>query len=126
MSDRLDGQVALVTGGGRGIGRLVAAELADAGARVALTGRTREQVEDAAGEIGALGIVGDVSLEEDVARFVAQGRTGKGLANQMRADGYDGEGRVSTVARQQARASANRRALIGSRNPELFHLPIQH
>jgi len=72
VSDRLDGQVALVTGGGRGIGRLVAAELADAGARVALTGRTREQVEDAAGEIGALGIVGDVSLEEDVARFVAE------------------------------------------------------
>jgi len=35
MPDQLDGQVALVTGGGRGIGANIARELASAGARVA-------------------------------------------------------------------------------------------
>ena len=58
-SDRLDG-VALVTGGGRGIGASIARELADAGMRVAVTGRTREQVEAVAAEIGGLALVGDV------------------------------------------------------------------
>jgi len=72
VSDRLDGQVAVVTGGGRGIGRLIAHELANAGARVALTGRTRDQVEAAADEIGGFGIVGDVSVPDDVARLVSE------------------------------------------------------
>ena len=44
-ADRLDGQVALVTGGGRGIGANIARELADAGARVAVAARTRAQVD---------------------------------------------------------------------------------
>src|SRR5215831_16535871 len=69
---RLDGKVALVTGGGRGIGRRIAAELADAGAKVAVTARTREQVEQTAAETGALALTGDVSREEDVARLVAE------------------------------------------------------
>ena len=71
-SDRLDG-VALVTGGGRGIGASIARELADAGMRVAVTGRTREQVEAVAQEIGGLALVGDVSQRADVESWV--GRT---------------------------------------------------
>ena len=59
-SDSLDG-VALVTGGGRGIGASIARELADAGMRVAVTGRTPEQVEAVAGEIGGIALTGDVS-----------------------------------------------------------------
>ena len=39
--DRLDGQVALVTGGGRGIGAGIARELTDAGAKVAVAARTK-------------------------------------------------------------------------------------
>ena len=38
MPSELEGQVVLVTGGGRGIGANVARELAAAGARVAVTG----------------------------------------------------------------------------------------
>lgn len=75
-SDALEG-VALVTGGGRGIGASIARELAAAGMRVAVTGRTREQVEAVAREIGGLALVGDVSREEDVAEWVT--RTGERL-----------------------------------------------
>jgi NAD(P)-dependent dehydrogenase (short-subunit alcohol dehydrogenase family) len=68
-ADQLEG-VALVTGGGRGIGASIARELADAGMRVAVTGRTAEQVEAVANEIGGLALVGDVSDADDVERWV--------------------------------------------------------
>jgi 3-oxoacyl-[acyl-carrier protein] reductase len=70
-SDRLDG-VALVTGGGRGIGASIARELADAGMRVAVTARSQEQVGAVAAEIGGLALVGDVSRREDVERWVQE------------------------------------------------------
>jgi len=70
-SDRLEG-VALVTGGGRGIGAGIARELASAGMRVAVTGRTREQVEAVAAEIGGVALVGDVSRREDVESWVRE------------------------------------------------------
>jgi 3-oxoacyl-[acyl-carrier protein] reductase len=57
----LDGQVALVTGGGRGVGAAIARELAAAGARVAVSARTREQVEEVAEEIDGLAVVADVA-----------------------------------------------------------------
>jgi 3-oxoacyl-[acyl-carrier protein] reductase len=57
----LEGQVALVTGGGRGIGANIARELATAGMRVAVSARTRTQVEATAAEIGGLAVVADVS-----------------------------------------------------------------
>ena len=71
MADALSG-VALVTGGGRGIGANVARELAAAGMDVTVTGRTPEQVEGVAGEIGGRALVGDVSREDDVARWFAE------------------------------------------------------
>ena len=69
---RLDGQVGLVTGGGRGIGAAVAGELAAAGMRIVVTGRTRAQVEMVAEETGGLGLVGDVSRQSDVEAWVAE------------------------------------------------------
>jgi len=71
-TDRLDGQVALVTGGGRGIGAGMARELASAGARVAVAARTREQVEEIAQEIGGLALEVDVTDRSGVERMVAQ------------------------------------------------------
>lgn len=49
---RLDGRVALVTGGGRGIGKSLATGLAEAGADIALTSRSEEQLLRAVDEIG--------------------------------------------------------------------------
>ncbi len=68
-SDRLEG-VALVTGGGRGIGASIARELADAGMRVAVTGRTPESIEAVAAEIGGLALEGDASRADDVEGWV--------------------------------------------------------
>jgi NAD(P)-dependent dehydrogenase (short-subunit alcohol dehydrogenase family) len=52
---RLDGRRALVTGASRGLGRCMALALADAGADVGITGRTRETLEATADEIRARG-----------------------------------------------------------------------
>src|ERR671931_2089876 len=62
----LEGQVGLVTGGGRGIGRLIARELANAGMRVSVAARTTRQVEETAQEIGGLAVTADVSKQADV------------------------------------------------------------
>ncbi len=71
MPSELADRVALVTGGGRGIGRGIALELADAGASVAVAARTRAQVEETAAEVGGLAIEADVSEEPSVARMLA-------------------------------------------------------
>ena len=68
-SDRLEG-VALVTGGGRGIGASIARELADAGMRVAVTGRTPETIAAVAADVGGLALEGDVSDATDVERWI--------------------------------------------------------
>jgi 3-oxoacyl-[acyl-carrier protein] reductase len=65
-------QVALVTGGGRGIGRGIALELASAGMRVAVAARTAEQVEATAEEIGGLAVTVDVTDAGSVERGVEE------------------------------------------------------
>lgn len=77
----LEGQVAIVTGAGKGIGRACALALAQAGADVALAARTQSDLDAVAAEIRALGrraitVAGDVSdeaaLDTLVARTVAE------------------------------------------------------
>jgi NAD(P)-dependent dehydrogenase (short-subunit alcohol dehydrogenase family) len=55
MSTSLTGKVALVTGGGRGIGRAISLALAGAGCDVAVSSRTTAELESVAGEIQAKG-----------------------------------------------------------------------
>jgi NAD(P)-dependent dehydrogenase (short-subunit alcohol dehydrogenase family) len=71
----LDGKVAVVTGGGAGIGRGVAKALAARGARVAVVGRRRAPLDEVCNEIAedggdALAISADVGVAEDVTRYV--------------------------------------------------------
>lgn len=71
----LTGKVAVVTGSGRGIGREVALALAKSGASVAVTGRTKAQVEETTQEVlelggKAIGVVADVCVKADLERLV--------------------------------------------------------
>ena len=68
----LQDQVALVTGGGRGIGRNIALELAAAGARVAVAARSADEIGQTAAEVGGLAIECDVSDRAAVERMVEQ------------------------------------------------------
>jgi 3-oxoacyl-[acyl-carrier protein] reductase len=64
----LEGQAAVVTGGGRGIGAGIARELADAGADVMVAARSREDVETVAEETGGRAVELDVTDRAAVER----------------------------------------------------------
>jgi NAD(P)-dependent dehydrogenase (short-subunit alcohol dehydrogenase family) len=73
----LTGRIALVTGGGRGIGRAVALSLATAGADVAVTARSSRELEETAAAIRAMGrraeaIVCDVTERPQVEAMFAR------------------------------------------------------
>jgi NAD(P)-dependent dehydrogenase (short-subunit alcohol dehydrogenase family) len=77
-SFKLDGKTALVTGGGRGLGRTMALALAEAGANVALAGRTVAALEETARELAGLTgkriepFAADVTRLDDVTKLAAE------------------------------------------------------
>ena len=82
----LDGMVALVSGGGRGVGRLLAARLAGAGAAVGLIARSADELAAAAGEINRAGgiaaaAVADVADQWAAAAAVTELRRKLGTAD---------------------------------------------
>lgn len=86
MDFGLQGKVALVTGGSRGIGKATALALAGHGVDVAICGRTRETLDETLAEIEAKGVRGwafeaDVSRLEDIQRFVAAATDAAGGAD---------------------------------------------
>jgi 3-oxoacyl-[acyl-carrier protein] reductase len=100
----LEGCVAIVTGGSRGIGAAIARELATAGAKVVITYRSdAASAETVAAEIDGAAVQGDVSSSEDCARVIATaqehgdvailvnnaGITSDGLAMRLRDEAWD-------------------------------------
>lgn len=77
-SFRVDGRRALVTGGAKGLGRVMAETLAQAGADVAVCSRTESESVAAAREISestgrrSLGLGADVTRDADVSRLVSE------------------------------------------------------
>jgi NAD(P)-dependent dehydrogenase (short-subunit alcohol dehydrogenase family) len=71
---RLDGKTALVTGGSKGLGRVMATTLAQAGASVVITSRTESEVVSVAKEIA-------LETGQDVQGFVAEVTNAQSLAD---------------------------------------------
>jgi NAD(P)-dependent dehydrogenase (short-subunit alcohol dehydrogenase family) len=73
MAGELEGQVAVVTGSGRGFGRTIAKRLGDAGARVVVTARTSAEIDETVAEIESAGnravaVTADVRDRADIER----------------------------------------------------------
>jgi NAD(P)-dependent dehydrogenase (short-subunit alcohol dehydrogenase family) len=75
---RLDGKVALVTGGGQGIGEAIGRRLAAAGARVALFDLQDSTTQRVAQSIGGMALQGDVTSEPDIQRALTEVRRSLG------------------------------------------------
>lgn len=123
----LEGRVALITGGGKGIGRAIALELAAQGASVVVTGRDERSLGETVGEIASAGgrsrhLVGDVRDDAHLRAAVARaidtwgrldgvvanaglaGSTPLGLAESEGAAGHAAAGRTAATPLAKARA----------------------
>jgi NAD(P)-dependent dehydrogenase (short-subunit alcohol dehydrogenase family) len=75
MARDLEGNTALITGGGRGFGKAIALRLASEGVAVTVTARTQAELDQTVAEMEAAGgsgfaVSGDVTRPEDVVRIV--------------------------------------------------------
>lgn len=98
-------RVAIVTGGGTGIGAATARALAAGGVSVVVTGRRAEPLEDVADRTGGLAVVADVTSEDDWARVIASADEQFGGVDILVANaGIEAFGSVETVALDEWRA----------------------
>jgi 7-alpha-hydroxysteroid dehydrogenase len=99
-SGGLEGHAAIVTGGGTGIGKACAAQLAADGAAVVICGRTESKLADAAAAIEKLAghggsvryVVADVTSESDVQKVIAAALEATGSLNSVIANAGGGGG----------------------------------
>src|SRR5260221_13120121 len=78
--NKLEGKIALITGGNSGIGLATAKQLVNEGAYVFITGRREPELADAVKQIGknVTGVQGDVAKPDDLDRLFAQIKREKG------------------------------------------------
>src|SRR3954447_21273742 len=90
---KLDGKVAVITGGNSGIGLATARRFAAEGARVVVTGRRQAELDRAVAEVGhgAIGVNGDVSRLDDLDRLYATGKERHGWVDVLFANAGGGK-----------------------------------
>jgi NAD(P)-dependent dehydrogenase (short-subunit alcohol dehydrogenase family) len=94
--NRLEGKVAVITGGNSGIGLATAQRFADEGAHVFITGRRQNELDAAVRQIGkqATGVQGDVSNLADLDRLYATVKREKGRIDVVFANAGGGDALV--------------------------------
>ena len=98
-------RVAIVTGGGTGIGAATASALASGGTKVIVTGRRQEPLDEVADRIGGLAVVADVAEADDWNRVVAAAIEQFGGIDILVANaGIEGFGSAETVSLEEWRA----------------------
>jgi NAD(P)-dependent dehydrogenase (short-subunit alcohol dehydrogenase family) len=93
MSKKLEGKVALVTGGSSGLGLATAHRFATEGAKVFITGRRQEELDQAVEAIGhgAIGVQGDISKLADLDRLYEVIKNQAGVLDVLFANAGGGE-----------------------------------
>ena len=93
MSKKLEGKVAVITGGNSGIGLATAQRFADEGAHVFITGRRQAELDQAVKQIGrgAVGVQGDVAKMADLDRLYATVKEQRGRIDVLFANAGGGD-----------------------------------